>query len=162
MYLKKVKLIRKLCKDKEFNISLAESCTGGLLSTLLTQIPGSSEFFDSSYIVYSNKSKIHLLKVPSTVIKKYGAVSKNTSLHMAKSLYKKTKTNIVISITGVAGPDGGTKNNPVGTVFFTIGLKNKKNILYKTFYKKFKNTGRRNIQQKSALFAIDQILKVIN
>ena len=162
MYLKKVKLIRKLCKDKEFNISLAESCTGGLLSALLTQIPGSSEFFDSSYIVYSNKSKIHLLKVPSTVIKKYGAVSKNTSLHMAKSLYKKTKTNIVISITGVAGPDGGTKNNPVGTVFFTIGLKNKKNILYKTFYKKFKNTGRRNIQQKSALFAIDQILKVIN
>ena len=162
MYLKKVKLIKKLCKDKEFNISLAESCTGGLLSALLTQIPGSSEFFDSSYIVYSNKSKIYSLKVPSTVIKKYGAVSKNTSLHMAKSLYKKTKTNIVISITGVAGPDGGTKNNPVGTVFFTIGLKNKKNILYKTFYKKFKNTGRRNIQQKSALFAIDQILKVIN
>ena len=162
MYLKKIKLIKKLCKDKEFNISIAESCTGGLLSALLTQIPGSSEFFDSSYIVYSNKSKIRSLRVPSIIIKKYGAVSKNTSLHMAKSLYKITKTNIVISITGVAGPDGGTKNNPVGTVFFTIGFKNKKNVSFKTFHKKFKNTDRRSIQQKSVLFAIDQILKVIS
>tara|TARA_B100000029_G_C17031508_1_gene762381 strand:+ start:132 stop:620 length:489 start_codon:yes stop_codon:yes gene_type:complete len=162
MHLKKIKLIKKLCKDKEFNISIAESCTGGLLSALLTQIPGSSEFFDSSYIVYSNKSKIRSLRVPSIIIKKYGAVSKNTSLHMAKSLYKITKTNIVISITGVAGPDGGTKNNPVGTVFFTIGFKNKKNVSFKTFHKKFKNTDRRSIQQKSVLFAIDQILKVIS
>tara|TARA_Y100001970_G_C14205171_1_gene843534 strand:- start:1441 stop:1929 length:489 start_codon:yes stop_codon:yes gene_type:complete len=162
MYLKKIKLIKKLCKNKELNISLAESCTGGLLSALLTQIPGSSEFFDGSYIVYSNKSKINLLGVSSTIIKKYGAVSKNTSLDMAKSLYKKTKTSIVISITGVAGPDGGTKNNPVGTVFFTIGFENKKNVSYKTFHKKFKNTDRKSIQQKSALFAIDQTLKIIN
>ena len=162
MYLKKIKLIKRLCRDKEFNISLAESCTGGLLSALLTQISGSSEYFDSSYIVYSNKSKIDSLRVSSAIIKKYGAVSKNTSLHMAKSLYKKTKTNIVLSITGVAGPDGGTKKNPVGTVFFTIGLKNKQKISYKTFHKRFKNTGRRNIQQKSALFAINQILKIIS
>ncbi len=121
MHLKKIRLIKKLCKDKEFNISLAESCTGGLLSSLLTQIQGSSEFFDSSYIVYSNKSKVNALKVPLRIIKKYGAVSKNTSLQMAKLLYKNTKTDIVLSITGVAGPDGGTKNTPVGTVFFTLG-----------------------------------------
>ena len=162
MYLKKIKLIKKLCRDKDSKISLAESCTGGLLSSLLTQIPGSSEFFDSSYIVYSNKSKINSLGVPPSILKKYGAVSKNTSLHMAKSLYKKTKTNIVLSITGVAGPDGGTKKNPVGTVFFTIGLKNKQKVLYKTFLKKFKNIGRRNIQQKSVLFALDQIIKIIS
>ncbi len=162
MYLKKIKLIKNLCKDKDLNISLAESCTGGLLSALLTQIPGSSEFFDSSYIVYSNKSKINSLGVSSSIIKNYGSVSKNTSLHMAKSLYKKTKTNIVLSITGVAGPDGGTKKNPVGTVFFTIGLKNKQKVLYRTFLKKFKNIGRRNIQQKSALFALDQIIKIIS
>ena len=161
MYIKKIKLIKSKCIEKKFNISLAESCTGGLLSSLLTQIRGSSEFFDSSYIVYSNKSKINTLKVPSLIIKKYGAVSIETSLHMAKSLYKKTKTNIVLSITGVAGPDGGTKNNPVGTVFLTIGLKNKKSIVYKTLHKKFKNTGRKRIQQKSALFAIEQILKTI-
>ena len=162
MHLKKIKLIKSKCRDKKFNISFAESCTGGLLSSLFTQIPGSSEFFDSSYVVYSNRSKINELKVPSIIIKRYGAVSIETSLHMAKSLYKKTKTNIVLSITGVAGPDGGTKNNPVGTVFFTIGLKNKKNITYKTFHKKFKDIGRKSIQQKSALFAIDQILKTIS
>jgi len=162
MHIKKIKLIKSKCRDRKINISLAESCTGGLLSSLFTQVPGSSEFFDSSYIVYSNKSKIKALKVPSLIIKRYGAVSKETSLHMAKSLFKKTKTNIVLSITGVAGPDGGTKNNPVGTVFFTIGLKNKKNITYKTFHKKFKDIGRKSIQQKSALFAIDQILKTIS
>ena len=161
MHLKKIKLIKSKCRDKKFNISFAESCTGGLLSSLFTQIPGSSEFFDSSYVVYSNRSKINELKVPSLIIKRYGAVSIETSLHMAKSLYKKTKTNIVLSITGVAGPDGGTKNNPVGTVFFTIGLKKKKNIVYKTFHKKFKDTGRKIIQQKSVLFAIDKILKTI-
>ena len=158
----KIKLIKKICKDKKFNISLAESCTGGLLSSLFTQIPGSSEFFDSSYIVYSNKSKINSLKVPSSVIKRYGAVSKEVSLYMAKSLYKKTKTNIVLSITGVAGPDGGSKNNPVGTVFFAIGLKNKQKNLYKVFHKKFKNEGRKKIQQNSALFAIEQIIKIIS
>ena len=162
MHLKKIKLIKSKCRDKKFNISFAESCTGGLLSSLFTQVPGSSEFFDSSYVVYSNRSKINELKVPSLIIKRYGAVSIETSLHMAKSLYKKTKTNIVLSITGVAGPDGGTKNNPVGTVFFTIGLKKKKNIVYKTFHKKFKDTGRKSIQQKSVLFAIDKILKTIN
>ena len=162
MYIKKIKLIKDKCRDKKFNISLAESCTGGLLSSLFTQIPGSSEFFDSSYVVYSNKSKINALKVSPLIINRYGAVSNETSLHMAKSLFKKTKTNIVLSITGVAGPDGGTKNNPVGTVFFTIGLKNKGKIVYKTFHKKFKNTGRKDIQQKSVLFAIDQILKTIS
>ena len=162
MYLKKIKLIKKLCRDKDSKISLAESCTGGLLSSLLTQIPGSSEFFDSSYIVYSNKSKINSLGVSSSIIKNYGSVSKNTSLHMAKSLYKKTKTNIVLSITGIAGPEGGTKKNPVGTVFFTIGIKNKQKVLYKTFHKKFENTGRRSIQQKSVLFAVDQIIAAIS
>ena len=85
MFLKKIKLIKNLCKDKNLNISLAESCTGGLLSALFTQVPGSSEFFDSSYIVYSNKSKINSLGVSSAIIKKYGSVSKNTSLDMAKS-----------------------------------------------------------------------------
>jgi len=162
MYLKKIKLIKKICGDKEINISLAESCTGGLLSSLFTQIPGSSQFFDSSYIVYSNKSKINVLRVPSLIIKEYGAVSKVTSLHMARSLYKKTKTNIVLSITGVAGPDGGTKNSPVGTVFFTLGSKNNQKISYKTFHKKFGNIGRKQIQQKSVLFAIDQIIKIIS
>tara|TARA_B100000965_G_C19595910_1_gene760220 strand:- start:3229 stop:3717 length:489 start_codon:yes stop_codon:yes gene_type:complete len=162
MYLKKINSIKNICLKKEYDISLAESCTGGLLSSLFTKLPGSSKFFEGSYIVYSNKLKITLLGVPSGIIKKYGAVSKNTSQEMAKSLYKKTKTKIVLSITGVAGPDGGTKYNPVGTVFFTIGVKNNEKIRFKTIHKKFKNEGRISIQKKSAAFAIDLILQMIN
>ena len=162
MFINKIKLIKKIRRKKFFNMSFAESCTGGLLSSLFTQISGSSEFFDSSYIVYSNKSKINLLKIPKKILDDYGAVSKNTSLHMAKCLYNKTKTDIVVSITGVAGPDGGTKSRPVGTVFFTVGSKKKKRMVYKTYHKKFNNLGRKKIQEKSAMFAIDQILKVLN
>ena len=162
MHSTKVKLIKKKCIENNFNISFAESCTGGLLSSLFTRIPGSSQFFEGAYIVYSNKLKVKALNVPAKIIKKYGAVSKNTSLQMAKLLFKKTKTNIVLSITGVAGPDGGTKSNPVGTVFFTIGFKNMKNISYKTFHKRFKNKGRIDIQKKSVKFAIDQILKILS
>ena len=162
MGLKKINLIKKLCLKKEFNISLAESCTGGLLSSLFTKLPGSSEFFEGSYIVYSNDFKINALDVPAEIIEKYGAVSKDTSIQMAKCLYKKAKTKIVLSITGVAGPDGGTKHAPIGTVFFTIGFKFKRKMIYKTFHKRFKNSGRINIQKKSADFAIDQILKTLN
>jgi len=162
MYLKKIKSIKKLCNDKGLNISFAESCTGGLLSSMFTKIPGSSEFFDSSYIVYSNKSKVNALNVPSKILKKYGAVSKETSLQMAKSLSKKTNTNIVLSITGVAGPDGATKKNPVGAVFFTIGFRNKQKMSYQTFHKKFKNTGRVSIQKKSVFFAINKILQILS
>ena len=162
MISKKIKLIKKICLEKEFNISLAESCTGGLLSSMFTKLPGSSKFFEGSFIVYSNEFKIKLLNVSSKIIKKYGAVSKNTSLQMAKSLHKKTNTEIVLSITGVAGPDGGTKINPVGTVFFTIGYYDKKKMLFKTSRKKFKNNGRINIQKKSVAFAVDLILKAIN
>ena len=161
MLIKKIKLIKEIRKKRTFNISFAESCTGGLLSSLFTQLPGSSDFFDSSYIVYSNKSKINSLNVSKDIIKKFGAVSKNTSLHMAKSLYKKTQTNIVLSITGVAGPDGGTKKTPVGTVFFTIGNKKNDEMMYKTFKKKFRNDGRKLIQRKSANFAIEQIIKAL-
>ena len=89
MILKKINLIKKICLEKEFSISFAESCTGGLLSSLFTKLPGSSKFFEGSYIVYSNEFKIKLLNVPSKIIKKYGAVSKNTSLQMAKFLHKK-------------------------------------------------------------------------
>jgi len=162
MILKKINLIKKICLEKEFSISFAESCTGGLLSSLFTKLPGSSKFFEGSYIVYSNEFKIKLLNVPSKIIKKYGAVSKNTSLQMAKFLHKKTNTKIVLSITGVAGPDGGTKVNPVGTVYFTIGYYDKKKMLFKTIRKQFKNNTRINIQKKSTAFAVDLILKTIN
>ena len=109
MGLKKINLIKKLCLKKEFNISLAESCTGGLLSSLFTKLPGSSEFFEGSYIVYSNDFKINALDVPAEIIEKYGAVSKECCKQMVINLSKITHSNISLSITGIAGPGGSTK-----------------------------------------------------
>ncbi len=157
----RIKKIKKIREIKRFKLSFAESCTGGLLSSIVTEFSGASNFFDSSYIVYSNKSKINLLKVPKKIIKNFGAVSRRTSLYMATGLRKKTKSDIVLSITGIAGPDGGTKKNPVGTVYFTIGYKKNNRMLYETFRKRFKNKNRRYIQKKSAEFSLDQIIRVI-
>jgi PncC family amidohydrolase len=153
--------LKKIRKAKKFKLSTAESCTGGLLSSSITEYSGASEFFDSSYIVYSNNSKVNLLKVPKNIIKQFGSVSHQTSLYMAKGLRKKTKSDIVVSITGVAGPKGGTKKNPVGTVYFTIGYKKNNRFIYESFHKKFKNDNRKYIQKKSVIFSLDQVLRVI-
>ena len=116
-----IKVINKL-KQKKFKISVAESCTGGLLSAIITSISGSSKVFSCGFITYSNISKIKILKVPKNTINLYGAVSSQTCLSMVKNLSKISKTRIAVSITGVAGPNGGTKKKPVGLVF--IGVKN--------------------------------------
>ena len=99
----------KLLNKKKLKISFAESCTGGLLSSSITSISGSSKIFTLGLITYSNEAKIKILKVPKNIIKKYGSVSHETCLSMVKNLYKISKTNISMSITGVAGPKGGTK-----------------------------------------------------
>ena len=104
------KIVRLLAK-KKFKISFVESCTGGLLSSTITQISGSSKVFTIGLVTYSNQSKINTLKVPKNTIKKYGAVSYETCLSMVKNLNKISKTNISVSITGIAGPKGGTKKN---------------------------------------------------
>ena len=115
------KKVVKLLGKKKLKISFAESCTGGLLSSLVTSINGSSKVFNLGLITYSNQSKINNLKVPKKTIIKHGAVSYETCLSMVKNLSKISKTNISVSITGVAGPKGGTKQKPVGLVY--IGIK---------------------------------------
>ena len=114
------KLVKKLIK-KKLKVSFVESCTGGLLSSLITSISGSSKIFNIGFITYSNKAKIDVLKVPKNIITKYGAVSKECCLEMVKNLSKISKANISVSITGIAGPSGGTKLKPVGLVY--IGIK---------------------------------------
>ena len=110
--MKKLSLkVVKLLIKKRLKISLAESCTGGLLSSSITSISGSSKVFTLGLVTYSNKAKINILKVPKNIILKYGAVSHETCLSMVKNLNKISKTNISVSITGVAGPNGGTKKN---------------------------------------------------
>ena len=150
------KIVRLLTK-KRLKISFAESCTGGLLSSTITQISGSSKVFTIGLVTYSNQSKINTLKVPKNTIRKYGAVSYETCLSMVKNLNKISKTNISVSVTGIAGPKGGSKKKPVGLVF--IGIKKGNKTLVKKHL--FKNKNRSSIQKVSVNKALNLILSVI-
>ena len=118
------KVVKKLIK-KKLKISFAESCTGGMLSSTITSISGSSKVFNMGLVTYSNKAKMSVLKVPKKIITKYGAVSKECCLSMVKNISKISKANISVSITGIAGPKGGTKSKPVGLVYIGIKKGNK-------------------------------------
>lgn len=120
----KLKKIYDFCEARNFKISCAESCTGGLLSALFTEISGASKFFDRSFITYSNQSKIEMLDVKLKTLKNFGAVSKETAEEMVIAIKKKTNSDIAISITGIAGPSGGSPEKPVGTVYISIFLRN--------------------------------------
>ena len=147
------KIVKQLSK-KRLTLSFAESCTGGLLSSTITSISGSSKVFTTGLITYSNQAKIDILKVPKKIIVKNGAVSYETCLSMVKSLNKISNTNISVSITGVAGPNGGTKQKPVGLVF--IGIKKGNKTLIKKFL--FKNKKRNLIQKATVKKALNLIL----
>ena len=134
-------LIEHLIK-KKISVSVAESCTGGLVAALFTSKPGSSRIFKLGIISYSNKSKVDILKVPKSIISKYGAVSEQCCKYMLIGIDKLSKTKISISVTGIAGPKGGTIKKPIGTVFVGIKLNNN----YKIFKFTFKNKGRKYIQ----------------
>ena len=149
--------IVNLLRKKKFKISFAESCTGGLLSSSVTSISGSSKVFTLGFVTYSNLSKINTLKVPKNTIRKYGAVSYETCLSMVKNLNKISKTNISVSITGVAGPNGGTKQKPVGLVY--IGIKKNKKTLIKKYL--FKNKKRIDIQRSAVNKALNTILSFL-
>ena len=147
----------KLLSKKKLKISFAESCTGGLLSSSITSISGSSKVFTIGLVTYSNQSKISLLKVNKKTILKHGAVSYETCLSMVKNLSKISKTNISVSVTGVAGPKGGTKQKPVGLVYIGI-KKGNKTIIRKNL---FKNKNRYSIQKSTVNQAHKMILNII-
>ena len=146
----------KLLNKKKLKISLAESCTGGLLASTITSINGSSNIFILGLVTYSNKSKINILKVPRKIIMKYGAVSYETCLSMVNNLNILSKTNICVSITGIAGPKGGTNEKPVGLVY--IGIKKGKKILIKKYF--FKSKKRNSIQKATVIKALNLILSI--
>ena len=147
----------KLLSKKRLNISFAESCTGGLLASTVTSISGSSKIFTIGLVTYSNQAKIKFLKVPKKIILKHGAVSYETCLSMVKNLNKISKTNITVSITGIAWPKGGTKEKPVGLVY--IGIKKGNKIIVKKNI--FKNKSRGSIQKSTVNQALKMILDVI-
>ena len=135
--------IVKLLKRKRLKLSVVESCTGGMLSSALTSVSGSSKVFTLGLVAYSNQSKTKVLKVPKNIIRKYGSVSEQVCLTMVKNLNKISKTNISVSITGIAGPSGGTKIKPVGLVY--VGIKRGNKVEVKKYL--FKNKGRSYIQK---------------
>ena len=147
----------KLLIKKKLKISFAESCTGGLLSSFITSISGSSKVFTIGLVTYSNHAKIKILKVPKKIIMKYGAVSYETCLSMVKNLHKISKTNISVSVTGIAGPNGGTKQKPVGLVY--IGIKKGKKLVIKKNL--FKNKNRNSIQRSTVIQAHKMILNIV-
>ena len=149
-------LVKKLIQ-KKLTISLAESCTGGMLSSIITSISGSSKVFHLGLITYSNKAKMDILKVPKKIISKYGAVSNECCLSMVKNLSKISKADISVSITGIAGPNGGTKLKPVGLVY--IGIKKGNKIFIKENL--FKSQNRISIQKKSVITSLKIINKII-
>ena len=150
------KLVTKLSK-KKLKISFAESCTGGLLSSVITAVSGSSKVFNLGLITYSNKAKTDILRVPKKIINQYGAVSKECCLSMVENLNRISKTNISLSITGIAGPNGGTKLKPIGLVY--IGIKKGNKVIIKE--KLFKNKNRISIQKATVRTSLKLIDKVI-
>ena len=153
----KSKKIVNLLKRKKLKIAFAESCTGGLLSSAITSVSGSSKVFTLSLVAYSNQSKTKVLKVPKNIIRKYGSVSEPVCLAMVKNLNKISKTNISVSITGIAGPNGGTKIKPVGLVY--VGIKKGNRVEVKKYL--FKNKGRSYIQKAAVNKSLGLILSFL-
>ena len=151
-----MKYLIKLLTKKKLKISFVESCTGGLLASTITSTSGASKVFNLGLVTYSNQAKIKILKVNKNLIKKYGAVSHECCSAMVKNLSRISKANINVSITGIAGPKGGTKQKPVGLVY--IGVKKGKKILINKCL--FKSKKRSSIQRATVKKALDLILRI--
>lgn len=150
-----IKYIHKSLIKKQTTVATAESCTGGLLSSYLTQLPGSSQFFVLGVVTYSNQAKQLILKIPGQIIAKKGAVSPEVAKLMAKNIRKIAKSNFGIGITGIAGPGGGTPAKPIGTVFIAVDSP-KKNVCRKLFF----DGTRSAIRKKTARKALELLKKL--
>ena len=146
-----------LLKRKKFKLAVAESCTGGMLSSAITSVSGSSKVFNLGLVTYSNQAKTSVLKIPKQIIEKNGAVSVQCCLAMVNNLSKISKSKVCISITGIAGPKGGTKSKPIGLIF--IGIKVGKKVVVNKC--NFKDNGRISIQKQTVKKSINLLLKLI-
>ena len=149
--------IINLLKRKKLKLAIAESCTGGMLSSAITSVSGSSKVFTIGFVTYSNQAKTGILKVPQKIIKKYGAVSVQCCLAMVDKLSKISKSTVCISITGIAGPKGGSKQKPVGLVY--IGIKVGKKVVVNKC--NFKNKGRAYIQKLTVKKSLNLLSSLI-
>ncbi|MGN9164088.1 competence/damage-inducible protein A [Tissierellaceae bacterium HCP3S3_D8] len=145
-----------LLRKKEYRLGLCESCTGGLISSKITAVPGASLVFDRCIVSYSNDCKMEELNVREETLKKYGAVSEETAYEMAKGLIDKSNLNLVLSITGIAGPDGGTKEKPIGLVYICVMTREKYKVVKYNF-----NGNRTLIQIRATMAALNEIRKIL-
>ena len=151
------KKIISFLKRKKMKLAIAESCTGGMLSSTITSVSGSSKIFTMGLVTYSNQAKINILKVSQKIIKQYGAVSVQCCLAMVNNLNKISRSKICVSITGIAGPKGGSKQKPVGLVY--IGIKVGKKVIVNKC--NFKNKGRAYIQRQTVRKSLNLLLRFI-
>ena len=151
------KKIISYLKRKNMKLAIAESCTGGMLSSTITSVSGSSKIFTMGLVTYSNQAKINILKVSQKIIKQYGAVSVQCCLAMVNNLNKISKSKVCVSITGIAGPKGGSKQKPVGLVY--IGIKVGKKVIVNKC--NFKNKGRAYIQRQTVKKSLNLLLRLI-
>lgn len=149
-------VVFKILKKNKMKVAFCESCTGGLISSKFTRIPGASEVFDRAYITYSNLSKMEDLGVSKDTLDKYGAVSKETALEMAKGLLNKTSVDVALSVTGIAGPSGGTETKPVGLVYIGICTKDSSKVVESLF-----GGDRVSIQNRAYLKAFNELRKFL-
>jgi nicotinamide-nucleotide amidase len=154
--LSNAKLFLQYCGNKQIKFVTAESCTGGLLSALITEIPGSSKIFERGFVTYSNEAKNELLDVNKLALDRYGAVSQEIAIDMARGAIKNSKANFAVAITGVAGPDGGSKTKPVGLVFIAL-----KYIDYEIVTKNLFSGSRNEIRSASLNKAIELCIETL-
>ena len=152
------KKIISLIKRKKMKLAIAESCSGGMLSSTITSVSGSSKVFTMGLVTYSNQAKTNILKVPQKIIKKYGSVSVQCCLAMVNNLSKISNSKVCVSITGIAGPKGGSKQKPVGLVY--IGIRVGKKIIVNKC--NFKNKGRTYIQRQTVKKSLNLLSKLIS
>jgi nicotinamide-nucleotide amidase len=145
------KRVLDLCRARGLHVATAESCTGGLVAAALTEIPGSSDVVDRGFVTYSDEAKRAMLGVPAATLKRYGAVSAQTAKAMAAGALKNSRADLAVSITGIAGPGGGSKQKPVGLVYFAAASRDGRRIARKRLYG---DIGRRRVRLRSVLEAL--------
>jgi nicotinamide-nucleotide amidase len=145
------KRVLNLCRARGLHVATAESCTGGLVAAALTEIAGSSDVVDRGFVTYSDDAKRAMLGVPAATLKRYGAVSAQTAKAMAAGALKNSRADLAVSITGIAGPGGGSKQKPVGLVYFAAAGRDGRRIARKRLYGKI---GRRRVRQRSVAEAL--------
>ena len=153
-------IVGELLRGKKLTLSTAESCTGGSIAALVTSVSGSSAYFNGGIVAYSNEVKMALLHVSAETLEKYGAVSRETVTEMARGAMKALKTDCAVATSGIAGPGGGSREKPVGTVYVSVRSRQKEIVRRLELYKEYENLDRRKIRMLTTETALRMVLEL--